>query len=56
MKWKTLEPTTSIQVAGVSHILGSMQMVNHRLKICVSKEKRLIQDQFQLGIEAKVQL
>ena len=56
MKWKTLEPTTSIQVAGDSQILGSMQMVNHRLKICASKERRLIQDQFQLGIEVKVQL
>ena len=45
-----------IQVAGVSHVLGSVQRVSHRLEICASKERRLLQDQVQLGIQAKVQL
>ena len=45
-----------IQVVGVSHILGSMQRVSNRLEICASRERRLLQDQVQLGIEAKVQL
>ena len=45
-----------IQLAGVSHVLGSMQRVSHRLEICASKERRLLQDQVQLGIGAKVQL
>ena len=31
-------------------------MVSHRLEICASKERRLLQDQVQLGIGAKVQL
>ena len=56
MKWRTLQPTTSIQVAGVSHVLGSMQRVSHKLEVCASKERRLLQDQVQLGIGAKVQL
>ena len=56
MKWKTLQPTTSVQVAGVSHILGSVQKVSHKLEIYASKERRLLQDQVQLGIKAKVQL
>jgi len=51
-----LQPTTSVQVAGFSHVLGSVQRVSHRLKICVSRERRLLQDQVQLGIGAKVQL
>ena len=45
-----------IQLAGVSHVLGSVQRVSHRLEICASKERRLLQDQVQLGIGAKVQL
>ena len=45
-----------IQVAGVSHVLGSVQRVSHKLEICVSKERRLLQDQVQLGIRVKVQL
>ena len=30
--------------------------VSHRLEICVTKERRLLQDQIQLGFGAKVQL
>jgi len=30
--------------------------VSHRLEICASKERRLLQDRVQLGIRAKVQL
>ena len=56
MKRRTLQPTTSVQVAGVSHLLGFMQRVSHKLEICAAKEKRLLQDQVQLGIGAKVQL
>ena len=56
MKWKTLQLTTTIQVVGVSHVLGLMQRDSHRLEICASKERRLLQDQVQLGIGAKVQL
>ena len=44
------------QVARISHILGSVQRVSHRLEICVSKERRLLQDQVQLGIGVNVQL
>ena len=54
MKRRTLQPTTFVQVAGVSHILGSVQRVRHKLEVCASKERRLLQDQFQLGIGAKV--
>ena len=56
MKWRTLQPTTSVQVARVSHVLESVQRVSHRLEICASRERRLLQDQVQLGIGAKVQL
>ena len=55
MKRRTLQSTTSVQVAGVSHVLGSMQMISHKLEVCASKEGRLLQDQIQLGIGAKVQ-
>ena len=41
-------------VAGVSHILGFMQSC-HQLEIC-AKQRRLLQDQIQLGIKVKVQL
>ena len=56
MKWRTLQPTTSIQVTGVSHVLGSVQMISHKLEICASSERRLPQDQVQLSIGVKVQL
>ena len=56
MKWRTLQLTTFIQVSGVSHVLGSMQRVSHELEICASKERRLLQDQVQLGIKVKDQL
>ena len=36
--------------------LGFVQRVSHKLEVCVSKEIRLLQDQIQLGIGAKVQL
>ena len=56
MKWRTLQLTTINQVAGVSQVLGSVQRFSHRLEICASREGSLLQDQVQLGIEAKVQL
>ena len=56
MKWRTLQPTISVQVTGVSHILGSVQMVSHKLDVCASRERKLLQDQVQLSIGAKVQL
>ena len=56
MKWRTLQSTTSIQVAKVSHVLGSVQRVSHKLEVYASKEGRLLQDQVQLGIRVKVQL
>ena len=40
-----------IEVVGVS-----LQRVSHRLEICAIRERRLLQDQVQLGIEVKVQL
>ena len=43
-----------VQVAGVSYVLGSVQIVSHRLEICASKKGRLLQDQVQLGIGVKV--
>ena len=51
-----MQPTTSVQAAGVSHVLRSMQKVSHKFEVCASKEIRLLQDQVQLGIGAKVQL
>ena len=36
--------------------LGSVQKVSHKLEVCASKERRLLQDQVQLDIGAKVQL
>ena len=56
MKWRTLQPITFIQVARVNHVLESVQMVRHKLEVCASNERRLLQDQVQLGIGAKVQL
>ena len=56
MKWRTLQSTTSIQVAEISHVLESVQMVRHKLEVCASKERKLLQDQVQFGIGAKVQL
>ena len=43
-----------VHVVGDSHVLGSVQMVSHKLKICALKERRI--PQVQLGIEVKVQL
>ena len=40
MKRRTLQPTTFVQVAGVSHILGSVQRVRHKLEVCASKGKK----------------
>ena len=40
MKWRTLQPITTIQVAGVSHILGTCKGVSHRLEICTTNEKK----------------
>ena len=56
MKWRTLQPIIFVQVAGVSHVLGSMQRVSHKLEVCALRERRLLQDQVQLGIGANVQL
>ena len=56
MKWRTLQPTTLFNVARLSHVLGSMQSVSHRLEIYALRERRLLQDQVQYGIEVKVQL
>ena len=44
------------KLLGVSHVLGSMQMVSHRLEICALKGRRLLQNQVQLGIRTIVQL
>ena len=33
-----------------------MQRVSHKLEVCASRERRLLQDQVQLGIGAKVKL
>ena len=53
---KNFAANNIIQVAGVSHVLGSMQMVSHRLEICALKGRRLLQNQVQLGIRMIVQL
>jgi len=53
---KNFTANNIVQVAGVSHVLGFVQRVSHRLEICISKERRLLQDHVQLGIKAKVQL
>ena len=41
MKWRTLQPTTSFKIAGVSHVLGSVQRVSHRLEICIKGKKAI---------------
>ena len=56
MKRRTLRPTTFVQVAGVSQVLGSVQRISHKLEVCASRERMLLQNQIQLGIGAKVQL
>ena len=53
---KNFTANNIIQVARVSHILGFLQRVSQRLEICASSERRLLQDQVQLGIKAKIQL
>jgi len=49
-----LQPTTSFKFARVNHVLGSVQRISHRLEICALRERRLLQDQIQLGIGEKV--
>ena len=56
IKRRTLQLTTFVQVAGVGHVLGSVQMVSHRLEICASRKRKLLHDQVQLSIRMKVQL
>ena len=53
---KNFAANNIIQVAGVSHVLGSMQIFSHRLEICALKGRRLLQNQVQLGIRTIVQL
>ena len=55
-KVKNFATNNIIQVVGVSHILGFVQRISHRLEICASKERRLLQNQVQLGIRVNVQL
>ena len=40
MKRRTLQLTTSIQVARVSYVHESVQMVSHKLEVCASKGKK----------------
>ena len=58
MCWKSCKGVSHIldPCKGVSHILGSMQRISPKLEACASKERRLLQDQVQLCIGAKVQL
>ena len=56
MNLRTLQPKIINQVVGISYLLGSVQRVSHKLEVCVSKERKLLPDQVQLGIGAKVQL
>ena len=53
---KNFAANNIVQVAIVSHVLESMQRFSHRLEICTSRKRRLLQDQVQLDIGAKVQL
>ena len=53
---KSFAAVNIVQVAGVSHVLEFGQRISHKLEVCVSKERRLLQDQVQLDIGAKVQL
>ena len=53
---KNFTANNIIQVAGVSHVLESVQRISHRLEICVSRERRLLQDKVQLDIKVKVQM
>ena len=40
MKWRTLQPTTIIQVAGISHVLGSMQRSKSQIgDLCIKGKK-----------------
>ena len=41
---KNFAANNIVQVAGVSHVLGSVQRVSHKLKICASKERRQLED------------
>ena len=49
-----MQSTTSFKVARLSHVLGFVQRVSHRLDICASRERRQLQDQVQLGMEVKL--
>ena len=53
---KNFAANNIVQVAIVSHVPESMQRFSHRLEICTSRKRRLLQDQVQLDIGAKVQL
>ena len=53
---KNFAANNIVQIAGVSHVLRSVQRVSHRLEICASRERRLLQGQVQLGVRVKVQL
>ena len=35
-----MQPTTSVQVVGVSHVLGFVQSVSHKLEVCALKGKK----------------
>ena len=45
-----------IESLGLVTYLGSMQRVTHKLEVCASRERGILQDQVQLDIGAKVQL
>ena len=49
-------PTISVQVAGVSYVLGSVQRLVTNWRFVHHRERKLLQDQVQLGIGVKVQL
>ena len=53
MNWKTLQPTTSVQVAGVSHVLESMQRVIQKLEVCTLKGKKAITRLSSIGYWSK---
>ena len=53
MKWRTLQPTTSIQFAEVNHVLESVQRVSHKLEVCASNGKKAITRSSQTGYWSK---
>jgi len=48
-----LQPTTSVQVASVSHVLGSMQRFSHKLEVCASKGKKATIRSSPIGYRSK---